>query len=182
MKKIVLTALILAVLGAGSLFAATSSASHDVTITVSEVVLMELNSTAAISLTTVSPGVGNAGDDVTGQTDSSKRLIYTSLVANSTTRKITAALDANLTQPGVALTLTAVAPGGATEGSSAGTKTLTTVAEDIITTIGSCATGNTDGTDGAALTYALSVTNVDALEVDAVGETVTVTLTLTDAS
>ena len=178
MKKIFVILLIVFT-GIGSAFAATDTASHDVTITVSEVVLLELNDSTGISLSTTSPGAGSAGLSVTGETDSTKRLYYTSLVSSGTTRTITAEIDSAITLPGLALQLSSTAAGG-TEGSGAGAVTLSTTPQTIVSNIGSCATGNT-ASDGANLTYTLVVTDENALQVDATGQTVTVTLTLTDA-
>ncbi|MBN1648361.1 MAG: hypothetical protein JW874_10025 [Spirochaetales bacterium] len=179
MKKIFTVTLVMAVMAVMS-YADNDSASHDINITVSEVVIMELNNSGSISLTTQSPGAGNAGQSVVGESDNSKRLFYTSLVPALTSRTITAQIDSALTLPGLALELTA-SPAGGNEGAGAGTITLSTSAQNIVTGIGSCATGNT-GSDGAGLTYELVITDSEALEVDATGETVTVTLTLTDAS
>jgi septal ring-binding cell division protein DamX len=178
MKKIFLI-LGLFLISFGAAFAASDSASHDVTITVSEVVIIELNDTSTVALTTVSPGVGNAGQSVTGETDNSKSLAYTSLVSSGTTRNITAELDANISLPGLALWLSADNASGGVYGTGLSDIALSTTAANIVTGIGSCATDN-----GAAttLTYALVVTDENLLEIDAVGQTVTVTLTLTDAT
>ena len=157
MMKAKTTAFILALLlmGGAAAFTASDTAAHDVTMQVIEVVLIDLNSTAAITLTTNAPAAG--GDPVTGDTDATKLLQYTSLVGAAVTRNITANWGA----------------------ADAAQINLSNVGVNIITGIGSCATGV--GVNGAELTFTFSVDTVGSLVVGD-NQTVTVTYTLTDAS
>ena len=169
--------LIFCFVGLSSLFAATDTANHDVTINIIEVVLIDVNA-GLVTLTTVAPGTGGA--PVTGESDTSKWLQYTSLVAFGETRTITAELDASPTVTGILLQLVSAAPaGGAEEGTEQAAITLTVVAQVIINAITSCATG-TGGAEGANLTYTLIIDNVALLLVGQ-SDTVNVTFTLTDA-
>jgi len=161
-----------------SIFAASDDSIHDITVSVPEIVIMELNGTSEITLTVTAPTAGNAGNFVTGDSDNSKYLYYTTLVANGTTRTITAQLDANFTTGGIGVQLTATPDGGTNEGTSAGVITLDNTAKVIVNNIGSCATGRGIG-QGTQLLYELIITDETALEVGA-GDTVTITLTLTD--
>jgi hypothetical protein len=68
---------------------AADSAAHNVVVQIQNVCKINLNSTSTITLTTVAPAVG--GNAVTGQTDSSKLLQYTSAAPTGQTRRITAA-------------------------------------------------------------------------------------------
>jgi hypothetical protein len=102
------------------------------------------------------------------------------VVAGSTVRSITAAWGGSDAAPaGCSLTLevTALTAGCGTQESQI---TMSAIAQDIVTDIGSCATG-TGGTDGGRLTYTLSVDDVTQLDASD-DQSVTVTLTLTDAS
>ena len=156
--------------------AASSTASHDVTLQINEIVLIDLNNTAAITLTTNAPTAG--GENPLGDTDATKLLQYTSLVATGLTRKITVAWGGTETAPaGTSLKLVASAiPAGC--GTAAPQVTITNGTQDLVTGIGSCATGT--GTNGAALTYTFSIDDVTQLVVGD-NKTVTITFTLIDA-
>ena len=157
----------------GFLFADTSSDTHDISISIVEVTLLGVDDDTTISLNAVAPAT--AGDEVTGQTDNTKYLHYTCLNAPSANRVIDAQLSA-ATPAGTALLLTATPSGG--EGTGEGQVILTNAsATNIITTIGSVATGSTVGTDGANLAYELSITDVSSLVVGD-SEVITVTFTL----
>ena len=172
-KKIIALSVAFLFAGLGVLLADTSADTHDVTISILEVALLGVDDNSTITLTTVAPGT--AGDDVTGQTNSAKYLHYTCLNATSAERLIDAQLSA-AAPAGTALLLTATPAGG--EGTGAGQVTLDNAsATNIITAIGSVATGSTVGTDGANLAYALSITDVASLVVGG-GSTITVTFTL----
>ena len=165
-----------------SIYAASDTATHDVTMNVNEVVLIDVNNAGTLTLNTTAPA--NGGENVTGQTDSTSKLLqYTSLVAATTTRSIsiewsTTELDGAcpagthleaeaITVPG---SCGSAVPGGVTVGGSP---------LAIITAIGSCATGT--GASGAQMEYRFVVDTVSSL---VVGDTKSVRLlfTLTDAS
>ena len=174
-RILVLTIMVLMV-GSVGVFALSDTASHTVTMQVNEIALIDLNDITAITLTTNAPT--NGGEAVTGDTDGSKLLQYTSLVAAGLTRNITVQADLATPAPaGTSLKLAAVVPGGC--GTAAPQVTITNAAQSLITAIGSCATGT--GASGAALTYTFSVDTVALLVVGATTSP-TITFTLADAS
>lgn len=171
---------LVAIVGAGA-FAASDSASHDIVLDVSEIAAVGLNDTTAITLSTA--GSITPGDDpanAAADTDASKLLQYTSVVSGGTTRVITVALGATGVPAGTELGVEATAmPNAANVGSSTGRIVLGSTAQNLITGIGSTATGM--GSNGVELTYDYSITDVSVLATDA-DATVTVTYTLTDES
>ena len=177
MKRIITICVFIWLLATGTLFALSDTTSHDVTMQVNEIALIDLNNTAAITLTTNNPA--NGGDDPLGDTDSTKLLQYTSLAGAALSRNITAQWGATDTAPaGTSLKLQATSiPAGC--GTAAAQVTLSNVGQNLITGIGSCATGT--GASGAALTYTFSIDTVGSLVVGET-QTVTVTFTLTDAA
>jgi hypothetical protein len=175
MKRLVVLTIVFMCIS-GIVFADDSTA-HDVILNVNEVCLIDLNSTATITLNTVAPAAG--GMDPTGETDATKLLQYTSLVPSGQSRNITANWGGTDSAPAgtsLRLEVTSVPAGCGTAGAQI---TMSDTAQSIVTAIGSCATGI--GANGAALLYTFSVDDVSQLVVGA-SETVTVTLTLTDAS
>jgi len=164
--------------GIAGVATAQDTASHDVILQISEICVIDVAPAGSITLTlgTVTTG----GDTPADATNNTKYLQYTSLVPSGETRRITAALDSGESAPaGTALRVQASGISG-NEGTPAGQITLTDSATDLVTGIGSCATG-TGATDGAQLTYTFTVTDFSQLEVTA-GSTVTVTYTLTDSA
>ena len=155
-----------------------------VTDTATQTFNVDVNSIAVIDVT--APPVDLAitapltgGADPVSASDSTTYAQYTSTVS-SKTRKITAEISAGSLPGGTTLNLEATGTPGTNEGTYVGGGVdLTGVAGNIITGIGSCATG-TAGTDGAQLTYTLSITGgvVTGLVADE-GNPITVTLTLT---
>lgn len=169
-----LLALLTLALAGSALYAATDTATQSVTMTVNEIAVIDVTGNPG-TLTILAPGTGGATP--ANATDNSTYAQYTSVVASALTRKITANFGgSDATPAGTSLKLT-VAPSGG-EGTSAGQKTLTSTAQDVVTAIGSAATG-TGGTSGAQLTYELSVDTFASL-VAGESKTVTVTLTMTD--
>lgn len=155
-------------------FADSDSASHDVTLQVNEIALIDLNDASAITLTTNAPAAGGAG--VLGDSDSSKLLQYTSLVASTVTRRITVNLSGSAVPAGTLLYLEATSV-PANCGTAGGQLTLSTTAANLISGIGSCATGV--GANGAALTYTFHIDDVNQLVVGSTSS-ITVNFTLTD--
>ena len=178
MKKTIVILMILCLAGVAA-FAATSSANHSVTLNVPEVVLVGLNSGTAITLNVVAPAT--AGNAPTGQTDATKYLNYTAVNAGGTLRNITVQWGgADAAPAGTSLKVVSAAPTGTgTVGSATAQRTISAVAQTVVTGIGSCYTAT--GSTGANLTYTLSVDTPQGL-VQGDNHTVTVTYTLTDAS
>ena len=184
-RKAILAFLLPALLlfGPALTFANTDTASHGINLNVSEIAVLGLNDTGSISLATA--GTVSAGADpssAAAASDSTKYIKYTSVVNSGATRVITVALGPTDEVPaGTRLTVQAADAGTTNDGTPVGSEIPLTgamSAANLITGIGSCATG-TSATDGANITYNYSITDVTALEDDA-DATVTVTLTLSD--
>jgi hypothetical protein len=152
--------------------------SHTVRITINPIAAMELNSILDVAFATTSPALAGASPGPTSgspATDSTRRLWYTAANAGASTRHIS--VQSNVNAPaGTTLTVDTASPEG---GTGAGPVTITTTAANLVTTLGSVATGRTAG-DGALLTYRFWVNNPALLVVGAVPTVVTVTYTLTD--
>ena len=178
MRKTIIVALTVILLSFGSLaFGLNDTDNHPVTMIINEIAMMALNSPGGITLTTNQPLL--AGGDVAGDTNSTKELRYTSLVAVGITRKITASLSGDLPPAGTSLDLEAsdvVGGTGVTGSAVVGGITLGVGAQNIITGIGSCATGTANG---AVLTYTFNIDTVGDLVVGANSNSV-VNFTLTD--
>jgi hypothetical protein len=157
----------------GGAFAASDTASHDVTLQVQEVALLALNDATTLTLTIDGSGI-SAGDSLNSisDSDSTRSLAYTSLVQSGLTRSISAAVGTSV--PGgtqLLLEATSVASGC---GTAQGQITLGTTATDVVTGIGSCNTGGSP----TALTYTFDV--VDSSLLSVANSTITVTYTLTE--
>ncbi len=171
-KRLVVGLLILLLALSKSIFAASDSDDHDVTIELGEVALIDINSTATITLTTAAPTAG--GEPPTGDTDNSKLLYYTSVVAAGESRNITVNWAGSDSAPGLSLKVEATSvPAGC--GTAAAQVTIGKTAANLITNIGGCATGT--GASGAEITYTLTVD--DTSQIEAGPNTVTITFTLT---
>jgi len=151
----------------------TDTASHDIIMNVNEVAMLKVNDSSMITLTEVPVLVSNT----------TKMLQYTSVVAVGATRKITAGWASGSSPKGTKLNVTATSPIGGNKrgiGTSYDFINLSAGAGNVVTGIGSCATGFGGGS-GASLTYTLSVEDPELLEAGE-SKTVTVTYTMTDAS
>jgi len=154
--------------------------------TVNQTVTMQVNAICVLAVTgnpstlTVS-APASGGQTPTNPSSSATYAQYTSTVPASQSRKLTAAWGASDAAPaGCSLKLSATPSGGTNQGATAGQITLSATAQDIVTTIKSCATG-TSASNGAQLTYTLSVDTLTSL-VASESKTATITLTLTDAA
>jgi hypothetical protein len=131
------------------------------------------------ALAIVAPGTG--GQTPADDTDNTTYAQFTSVVAGSARRAVTAAWGGSDAAPsGTSLLLEVTALTAGCGSAVGGGITMTAVAQNIITTIPSCATG-TGGTDGGQLTYTLAVDDVSQLD-SSDDQSATITLTLTDAS
>ena len=135
---------------------------------------------SAPSLTFVAPA--NAGAAIAAVTNDSTWINYTSVVdSTSATNKVTVAISGTV-PVGTTLTVAAASDAGAgngTVGSPAGTVTLSSTAQDLITSIGSCYTGDGDGS-GHQLTYTWSANSDDYADIVAgSGSDITATYTIT---
>ena len=148
------------------------SDAHDILITINGVAALELNSAAQISLTTQAPA--DAGDSVTGTSDSTKRLYYTLLTASP--QSIQASITAGAVPGGTSVDLVA-SNVLAANGAAAAAITLSGTPQDIITGISSTATTRADA-NVPQLTYTLQI-DTPSLLTAGDSQTITVTLTLT---
>jgi len=159
---------------AGQIPAATTVTSA-VSVSIASFCLMAVTS-SSVSLAIVNPAV--AGSVPADATSSGTYAQYSSTVAAGVTRRITAAWAVGNSAPtGCDLRLTATPPTG--KGSSAGQIILSTTAQNIVTSIGGCATG-TGGADGAQLAYTLKINTMTSLVANE-SKSATITLTLTDS-
>ena len=131
----------------------------------------------ALTLILEDPGEGFAGTDPGEAEDSSSSLEYTSVVPAGNLRKVTVQLGADLSS-GYQLELKVVQSDlSQSEGIANAIPSLSAIAQDLITNIGSCATGGS----GPVLHYKFSFSAVTDLAADAAGTDHTVTFTLTEA-
>jgi hypothetical protein len=171
--KTLLTGMVIAAGVSGLAFAAA---------TATQTVTMQIGAIAALAivggnptLAVVAPAQGGAPP--ANPTSNANYAQYTSTVPSATTRRLQANWGgADAAPAGCSLLLTAAPAGG--QGTTAGQITMSATAQNIVTGIGSCATGIT-GTSGAQLTYVLSINSLTSL-VAADNHTVTITITLTD--
>lgn len=174
-NTILLTATLL-VFTAGLAMAQDSSTdSHDVIITVTEVLLVALNEDATpVALTIGPPTSGLAGDAADNQdTDASKALYYTVLSAD--TVDITVAITSGAIPSGLTLTVDADAPVDMGTDTTDPVLDGTTTSGTVISAIPNCYTGRTTG---APLTYTLDSDGTAGHQ----DPGVTITLTYTIAS
>lgn len=164
---------------------------HTVQVGVPEVILVDLEVASGSKNIVVGPVMtapAEAGSplDFTNATDNTIWLNYSSIVENNTTtRNVTAAITTGTLPTGVTLSVTAAADAGAgdgTVGTTAGAVSLTGTAQNVVTGIGSCYTGN-GASSGHNLTYTVALGagagSYATLFTDN-NTTVTVTYTITD--
>ncbi|MBM3293482.1 MAG: hypothetical protein FJY82_03040 [Candidatus Aminicenantes bacterium] len=159
----------------GLVFGATT-VNQTVTMQISQICLVGVSGNPA-ALNVTAPAT--AGDQPSNPSDNATYARYTSVIPSGQTRKLQVNWGGSDAAPaGCSLKLTAAPQSG--KGTTAGQKTVSATAQDIVTGIGSCATG-TGGTDGAQLTYVLSIDDFASL-IQTASTQATITLTLTDAS
>lgn len=167
----------------------TKTDAHDVTVTVPEVALLDLEvATGSKNITLAATAPTEAGNAITftSATNNTLWMNYSSIKRTGTdpTRKVTVAYTGTV-PAGTSLKVLAgadAAGGGGTVGSPTAIVTLSGTAQDIVTGIGSAYTG-TGASKGHNLTYSLSLAAAGgsyALLDAANSGTVTVTYTLSD--
>ena len=155
---------------------ATDTSTHDVTMQISSMCAIDVAG-GNITLTVTAPTTG--GQTPSNPTDNTTYLQYTSTVPSAQSRALSAKWGASDAAPGgCSLKLQASPQAG--EGTGGSQITLSDTAQDIITAISNCATG-TGGTDGAQMTYTLSVDDFSSLVAND-NKTATITFTLEDAA
>ena len=184
MKLTKLSLLASLVLGSISAFAQTDS--HSVSVTIQEVAIVGITSSAtdgdtSLDLSPEQITEAGKGLDFSSITDSSLWLNYSSIVAETETRSIGVKLDSELSD-GYKLKLTVGADkgnGAGTMGSEAGEVTLSTTEVDVVTGIGSSYT-ESGANNGRNLTYALEIDETAYGSIFATTETVNITYTITE--
>ena len=181
----VITLTVLFLTSAATIFAQdTNTDSHDISISIPELALLDLEGGPSVSLSPALPTEAGDAFDFSGATDNSTWANYSSIVASGTARRVTAAITAGAVPAGLALKVTAGSYSGSGKGAlgaSAGQITLSSTAQDVVTGIGSSYTGN-GVSNGHNLAYALELTSADDYDqLVQTNATVTITYTLTDA-
>jgi hypothetical protein len=168
---------VLSILLVGVVMAA-DTATQTVQLNVDDICVIDVTGDPG-ALTIGAPAVG--GQTPPDATDNSTYAQYTSVVCGAATRALTANWGAGDAAPSgceLALEVTSLTAGCGS--AVVGGITVSGTAQNIVGGIGSCATG-TGAADGAQLSYTLSVTDNSQLD-SCDDQTVTITLTLTDAS
>ena len=158
---------------------------HLVHVSIPEVFIVDIEpkNATTISLAPTAPTEAGNGLDFSGATNNSLWLNYSSIVENATTtRKVTVQITNGTVPSGVDLKVAAATAigGTGTVGTPAGTITLTNLAQDFLTGIGSCYTG--DGSSkGHNLTYSFVLEPGNYNKVYSASSTpITVTYTITN--
>ncbi|NQU85166.1 MAG: hypothetical protein HQ541_05335 [Mariniphaga sp.] len=185
MKKLatILTALILTTTLNTFAQSDTNEGSHSISISIPEVALLDLEGGSSINLAPSAPSEAGNPFDFSTAVDNSIWVNYSSVVASGRTRTVTAAITTGSVPTGMSLKVTAgsyAGSGNGTLGGATSQVTLSNSAQDIITGIGSCYTGN-GASNGHNLAYALELdSNNDYDELVQDNTSITVTYTLTD--
>ena len=156
----------------------TNEAGETVTYTLPAMAILDVEGTAP-TLTFAAPA--EAGDAVADVTSNGSWINYTSIIASGSTNKVTAEISAGSVPTSTTLKVVAAADasaGDGTVGTPAAQITLSGTAQDLITGIGSCYTG--DGSSaGHNLTYTWSVDADGYASVATANASLTVTYTIT---
>lgn len=161
-------------------FAVNDTATSAFGTNVNEIAVLDIFGIAG-DLTLVAPTTGGAA--IAAVTSATTYAQYTSVIDTGKTRILDAKITAGTIAAGTTLKLTAGTPnvsGGGNLGTAASQVTVTDTAANIVTNIGSCATG-TGGTAGVNLNYELSVSAIGSL-IKTVANEITVTFTLNDGA
>jgi hypothetical protein len=173
----ILCVAVLCVFLVGTVMAA-DTATQTVQLNVDDICVIDVTGDPA-ALTIAAPAVG--GQTPPDATDNSTYAQYTSVVCGAAARALTANWGAGDAAPsGCDLSLEVTSLTAGCGSAVVGGITVSGTAQNIVGSIGSCATG-TGASDGAQLSYTLSVTDNSQLD-SCDDQTVTITLTLTDAS
>lgn len=133
---------------------------HTVAISIPEVAILDLEGSTSVSLSVDAPTEAGKAVDFSNATDNSVWINYSSIVSTSEPSRVVSAKISNNSVPdGMLLKVTATADAGngdGTMGTSAGTVTLNSSDQKVITGIGSCYTGD-GANNGHNLKYALEL-------------------------
>lgn len=158
----------------------TNQASNTISLGMPEVLLLKSN-TPSINLTLSPQEAGQAVEQ--SKSDSTARILISSVVAGSQTRNLSASVTSGAVPPGTFLKVIAMTPNNAfvgTMGSLGSEVELDATSKNVITGIGTCYSG-TASDDGYVLKYTFGVLTAQGsyeLIRASAGTEVTVTLTL----
>ena len=184
MKKLAVITVALFLAATSNVFAQDDEdAAHNVSINIPEVALLDLEGGSSITLTPDVPTEAGEAFDFSAATDNSIWVNYSSIVASGNSRSVTAAITSGTVPTGLLLKVAASGYSGTGQGTmgSAGSElTLSGAAQNLVTGIGSCYTGN-GANNGHQLTYQLELASASDYDELVQGNTsITVTYTLTE--
>ena len=156
---------------------------HSVSINIPQVALLDLEGGSSITLAPTAPTEAGDALSFASATDNSIWVNYSSIIASGKTRTVNAAITSGTVPTGLLLKVTAGSYAGSGKGTlgTAGSQvTLSTTAQNIITGIGSCYTGN-GASNGHNLTYTLELGSTDNYnQLVQANTSITVTYTITE--
>ena len=137
-----------------------SDDAHTVSISIPEVAILDLEGSTKVSLSVEAPTEAGEAVDFSNATDNSVWINYSSIVGTSeTSRTVSAKISSNSVPDGMLLKVAASKDAGNGDGkigTTAGQITLTSTDQKVVSSIGSCYTG--DGAkSGHNLTYSLEL-------------------------
>ena len=156
----------------------TSEAGEAITYSLPAMRILDVEGTAP-TLSIVAPD--EAGTAIADATSNTSWINYTSVIETGTTNKVTVALTGATVPAGTTLKVVAAVDAGLGDGSlgtPADEVTLSTTAQDLITAIGSCYTGD-GSSSGHQLTYTWSVDAADYANIVATASASDITATYT---
>jgi hypothetical protein len=161
----------------------TRTDNHQITITVPNVALLDLETSGARNFTAAYTATAEAGDPLTAPaTNNALWLNYSSIIPSTvTSRRVDVKASALVAGVDISVTAGTSATGFGTKGTPTAPVTLTTTDQPIINTIGSAYTVS-GAAKGHQLTYGFTVldANYGNLRANTTGTAVTVTYTLVD--
>lgn len=181
MKKLSLAVIAVLGLSVGAFAQDNNDDTHDVTIVIPEVALLDIEPTGSKNITQTFVAPTEAGLGLTAPTaNTALWLNYSSIVtAAAPDNSRTISVKASALVPGVNIAIAAGTPGGTgTLGTPVAVATLATTDAPIMSGVGSCYTG--DGAVGSNLTYTLTTPTGSYSNLVAASTTITVTYTLSD--
>lgn len=160
-------------------------ATHTLIISIPEVALLDIEGGTSVTLTAVAPTEAGNPLNLLGTTNNTLYLNYSSIIgaAPDNVRKVSVAVTNGTLPSGIDLKVTASAAtgdGAGTKGSPGSQMTLSNTAQDLITGIGSCYTGDGSG-KGHQLTYVLTENSANYANLNfSTTHSLTITYTLSD--
>ena len=143
----------------------TEAFKHSVKLSIPEVALLDLEGGfSGIVLAPTAPTEAGEALDFSSATDNGTWMNYSSVVAAGLSRKVSVQITNGVVPDGLTLTVEAGADAGqgnGVKGTASSTITLSTTPQNIVSSVGSCWTGN-GASKGRNLTYALALSSDDS--------------------